>query len=76
MSRYAIAYVGPSVMTSVANVRETPYLTSSQVIGEPSSHVDAVTERERPGLAAVGIAVPVSVARSGTSVLASLRVLG
>jgi hypothetical protein len=24
MSRYAIAYVGPWLMTSVANVRETP----------------------------------------------------
>jgi hypothetical protein len=26
-------------MTSVANDAETPYLTSSQVTGEPSSHV-------------------------------------
>ena len=26
-------------MMSVANVRETPYLTSSQVMGEPSSNV-------------------------------------
>jgi hypothetical protein len=37
MSSIEIAYVGPSVMMSVANVRETPYFTSAQVIGEPSS---------------------------------------
>ncbi len=33
MSSIEIAYVGPSVMMSVAKVRETPYLMSAQVIG-------------------------------------------
>ena len=32
-------YVGPPVMTSVAKVRETPYLKSSHVIGWPSCQV-------------------------------------
>ena len=38
MSSIETAYCGPSVMMSVANVRATPYLTSSQVRSEPSSH--------------------------------------
>ena len=53
-------------MTLVANVRETPYFTSAQVIGVPSSKVT-------PSLSvnvhvfAPSEGLPVSVARSGTS---------
>jgi hypothetical protein len=58
-------------MTSVAKVRDTPYLTSSHVTGEPSCHfmpLRSVNFQSLPPF----IGVPVSVAMSGTSVLASL----
>ena len=70
MSSNEIAYVGPSVMTSVAKVRETPYRTSSQVIGEPSSKVTP-SLRVNVQVFASSDAVPVSVARSGTRPVAS-----
>ena len=59
-----MAYDGPSVMTEVAKVRETPYLTSSQVIGEPSWNETpsrSVKLQSLPPFAGV----PRSVARSG-----------
>ena len=65
MSSIEIAYVGPPVMMSVAKVRETPYLMSAQVIGSPVSNVAPsriVNAQVLPPL----VAVPVSVARSGT----------
>ncbi len=58
------------MMMSLANTREVPYWTSSQVIGLPSSHVtpsfsvNSHTEESSLG-------VPVSVARSATGVLAT-----
>ena len=51
-------------------MRETPYLTSSQVTGEPSSQF-APSRRVNCHDLASSFGVPVSVARSGTSVLAS-----
>ncbi len=74
MSRYETAYCGPSVMTSEAKTRETPYLTSSQVTGEPSSQVAPSRIVNFHDFASAD-GVPVSVARSGTSVLACLLVL-
>ena len=62
-----IAYVGPSVMTSVANVRETPYLTSAQVTGVPSSNVTPSRSVNDHGVAS-SFGVPRSVAMSGTIV--------
>ena len=65
MSSIETAYCGPSVMTSCANVRETPYLTSSHVIALPSSNVTpsrSVNFQTLP----VASGVPVSVARSAT----------
>ena len=60
-------------MTSVANMREAPYLKSSHVIGWPSSHLTpslTVNDQTLPP----SDEVPVSVARSATGVLATSRV--
>ena len=57
------------MIRSVAKVRETPYLTSSQVIGEPSSHFGP-SLRVKDHEVASSLGVPVSVARSGVSSLA------
>ncbi len=70
MSSSEIAYVGPSVMTSVANVRETPYLMSSQVMGVPSSNVTP-SLRVNVQVFAPSDDVPVSLARSGTRPVAT-----
>jgi hypothetical protein len=70
MSRYWRMYVGPLEITSVANVREMPYLTSSHLTGWPSCHLAVSTEVNFHGLATVG-SWPVSVARSGTSLLSA-----
>ena len=53
-------------MTSVANVRETPYLTSSQVIGSPVWKVTP-SRRVKAQVLPPSVAVPRSVARSGVS---------
>ena len=58
-------------MTSLANTREVPYLTSSQVMSEPSSHFTPsfnVNFQTLPPW----LDVPVSVARSGTGVVPSV----
>ena len=53
-------------MTSVANGRDTPYLTSAQVTGDPSSHV--MPERSvNFHVFAAFEGTPVFVARSATS---------
>ena len=57
-------------MTSVANVRDTPYLTSSHVTSEPSSHLTP-SRMVNDHSVASSFAVPVSVARSPTTWLAS-----
>src|SRR4051794_14130229 len=70
MSRYAIAYVGPPVITSVANVRDTPYLMSSHLSAEPSCQLNpSLSVNDHDEASAFG--VPVSVAMSGTSVVPS-----
>ena len=61
-------------MTSEAKTRETPYLTSSQVTGEPSSQVAPSRIVNFHDFASAD-AVPVSVARSGTRVLAAFSSL-
>jgi len=66
MSRYAIAYVGPWLMMSFAKVRETPYLTSSQVTSLPSCQVSP-SFRVKLHWVASALAVPVSVAMSATT---------
>ena len=71
MSRSWIAYVGPPVMMSVANVREMPYATSAQVTGAPVSQVSP-SRRVKAQVLAPSVAVPVSVAMSGTSVVLTL----
>ncbi len=53
-------------MTSAANGRETPYLTSAQVTGDPSSHVMPERSVNFHVLAAFE-GTPVFVARSATS---------
>ena len=55
-------------MTSVAKVREMPYLTSSQVTFWPSCHFAVSTSVNFHVLPPSDI-WPVSVARSGTSLL-------
>ena len=57
-------------MTSVANVREMPYLKSSQVTGLPSSHVTPSRIVNSQVFASSDM-VPVSVAMSGIPVTAS-----
>ena len=53
--RYALKYVGPLDSASGAKLlRSTAYLTSFEVIGEPSSYFRPFFRRVRPGLAAVG----------------------
>ena len=64
-----MAYVGPPLITSVANVRDTPYLTSSHVTEDPSCHVRPSRNVNVHDVASA-LAVPVSVAMSGTSVFA------
>ena len=66
ISNIEIAYVGPSVITSVANVRETPYLISSQVIADPSSNVTPSRSVNSHVLLSFD-ARPVSVAKSATT---------
>jgi hypothetical protein len=63
-------YVGPFEMTSVAKVREMPYLTSSHVTLWPSCHV-AVSTRVNVHVLPPSDIWPVSVARSGTSFASS-----
>ena len=53
-------------MTSCANGRETPYLTSAQVMAEPSSHVTPERSVNFHVFAAL-LGTPVLVARSATS---------
>ncbi len=65
MSSRSMAYTGPSVTTSWANVRETPYATCSQVMAEPSSHV-ASSRSVNSHAVASSLGRPVSVARSGS----------
>ena len=60
-------------MTSVANVRETPYLKSSQVTALPSSHLTPSLSVNFQVLAPSST-VPVSVARSGIGVVGLLGV--
>ena len=67
ISNIESAYPGPSVITSVANVRETPYFTSSQVTAEPSSKVTP-SRRVNSQVLLPFEARPVSVAISGTTV--------
>jgi hypothetical protein len=51
-------------MTSVANVRETPYLMSAQVIGDPSWN-ETPSRSVNDQVFLSSLAVPRSVARSG-----------
>ena len=63
-------YVGPLEITSVAKVREMPYLTSSQVTFWPSCHF-AVSTRVNFHVLPPSDIWPVSVARSGTILLSA-----
>ena len=58
-------------MMSVAKVRETPYLTSAQVIGVPSWNF-IPSLRVKDQTLPSSVAVPMSVAMSGTRAPASL----
>ena len=57
-------------MTVCAKVRETPYLTSAQVIGEPSSNLEPSFSVKAQVLPP-SVGLPVSVARSGTTLPAA-----
>ena len=59
------------MITSVANTREAPYLKSAQVMSLPSCHFTPSLIVNFQVFAPL-LAVPVSVARSATGVLASL----
>ena len=61
-------------MMSCANVRDIPYLMSAQVTGEPSCQVGPVFMVKVQVLLPL-LALPVSVARSGTSLLSPLSMV-